>query len=519
MKSKFIGISLLLFLVVQSLGAAYPDLSQQVMPSLAQPDFEREKLDQFLLLWAPEQGPSLKDLADSLEKRVEETNLDARQLATVVAIQQAQLDYSLENRKPKIGITAAPYSYADTTVPSGLGSTSRTQKHTFSLGSSLTQSLPTGGQVNLSVKQSSTYESYTSSAWTQSPSLSVSLSQPLWVGEGILDTNFQAKQLQKQELSLENNQSSLKALTKAMVLQNLQLLSVRQSLLENRYLIAERANLAYELVGKAEGDLRQGLISNQAYESRLLSYYQSALAYENLSDEIEKVQQTLSPTWADGLPPYISLSIFNVESLVSELKKGDVLLSRYLLQDAAYKEAVSQLRSATLDSGFYSLSDAPLLQLSFQLSPFYTATTNASFIDSFSQMFSNSKPLLSFSIGFSATDLFRRATKVQQQSAEQALLAAKAKVQQAYEMANDAIRTLQVDVSALMMKMALQLREYDTKQVLLETEQIRFSAGISDATSLKTKELDLMQSAFTVLSTLRELENLYLKMYVQALIT
>ena len=515
MKTKFL-ILLIISLVCLPLLAAYPDLSVQGPPLLSLPGLEEQKLESFLSVWSPYQGPSLQSLAPTLQTLVQETSLDAKQLATVVAIQQAQLDFALENRKPKIGVSATPYSYADTSIAGG---SPRTQKHTISVGTSLTQNLSTGGSVNLSVKQSSTYEGFTTSAWTHTPSVSLSVSQPLWVGETMLDTSYQAKQLEKQQLALQTTQGSYKALSSAMVLQNLKLLALRQNLMENRYLIAERANLAYEQVQRAEEDLKQGLISAQAYESRLLSYYQSATAYQNLNHEIAELEKTLTLTWADALPKDLTLTQFNLESMIEQATKTDVMLTRYLLEDADYQKGVKELRSATLDSGFYALSDAPQIQLSFQLSPFYSPAANTSFFESFSSMFSDSKPLLSFSIGFSATDLFRRSSDLQQNSAEQALLSAKAKVEQACKNAEAEVRAMQQDMLTYRMNLILQLKEYEHKQVALETEQIRYSAGISDTSAVRQKELDVMQAAFTALGTLRELEYLFLRLSLSGMIS
>ena len=515
MKTKFL-ILLITSLVCLPLLAAYPDLSVQGPPLLSLPGLEEQNLEDFLSVWSPYQGPSLQSLAPTLQTLVQETSLDAKQLATVVAIQQAQLDFALETRKPKIGISATPYSYTDTSIAGG---SPRTQKHTFSVGSSLTQNLSTGGSVNLSVKQSSTYEGFTASAWTHTPSVSLSVSQPLWVGETMLDTGYQAKQLEKQQLALQTTQGSYKALSSAMVLQNLKLLALRQNLMENRYLIAERANLAYEQVQRAEEDLKQGQISAQAYESRLLSYFQSVSAYQNLNHEIAELEKTLTLTWADALPEELMLSQFDLESMIDQATKTDVMLTRYLLEDADYQKAVKELRSATLDSGFYALSDAPQIQLSFQLSPFYSPAANTSFFESFSSMFSDSKPLLSFSIGFSATDLFRRSSDLQQNSAEQALLSAKAKVEQAYKNAEAEVRAIQQDMLTYRMNLILQLKEYEHKQVALETEQIRFSAGISDSSAVRQKELDVMQAAFTALGTLRELEYLFLRLSLSGMIS
>ncbi|NCC57705.1 MAG: Asp-tRNA(Asn)/Glu-tRNA(Gln) amidotransferase subunit GatA, partial [Synergistales bacterium] len=193
----------------------------------------------------------------------------------------------------------------------------------------------------------------------------------------------------------------------------------------------------------------------------------------SVSPEVrEALEKTLSLTWADALPKDLTLTQFNLESMIDQATKTDVMLTRYLLEDADYQKAVKELRSATLDSGFYALSDAPQIQLSFQLSPFYSPANNTSFFESFSSMFSDSKPLLSLSIGFSATDIFRRSSDLQQKSAEQAMLSAKAKVEQAYQHAEAEVRAIQQDIASYRMNLILQLKEYENKQVVLETEQI-----------------------------------------------
>ena len=96
---------------------------------------------------------------------------------------------------------------------------------------------------------------------------------------------------------------------------------------------------------------------------------------------------------------------------------------------------------------------------------------------------------------------------------------AKAKVEQTYENAAAQVRAMQQDIDTYRMNLILQLREYENKQVVLETEQIRFGAGVSDASMLRQKELDVMQAAFTALGTLRELEYLYVRMQLSGLLS
>ncbi|NLK05163.1 MAG: TolC family protein, partial [Spirochaetales bacterium] len=225
-------------------------------------------------------------------------------------------------------------------------------------------------------------------------------------------------------------------------------------------------------------------------------------------------------TFTGNAPGEVSVSPgFDPFSLAKYTEDTQTLLERYLAKSASYQSALLELRSATLDSGYYSLSDAPQLQLSFSLSPYYTGSNSNGFFNSFSELFSDGDPALSFSIGFSATDLFRRSSALQQKSAELALLGSKAKVEQAYEQASDDLDLLVQEIRSYLIDLLIQLEEYQLKRAIYEAEQIRFEANLIDSSALKQKELDWYQAAFTVLSTLRELELRSMQMQLLGLLT
>ena len=447
---------------------------------------------------------------------VEANSLDLDQLQYVVGLQQAQLDFAKQSARPKLGLSATPYSYTD---PRPMGNPTASKTHSFSVGGTLTQSLPTAGTLSVGVKQSSTY-AISTSAWTQTPSVTVSLQQPLFVGSSPLATSYQNDQLEKQVMKLSSATMQADSLKRTLVVQNARLLHVRQSLLENRFLMGERAKLAEEAVRKAGLDLEQGLVSRQVYESRLLNYYQLASSYDELDQELSNLNNTLQKTFAGDVPGEVSIaSDFDPFLLAKRIEDTELLLQRYLSKSAVYQNALLELRSATLDSGYYSLSDAPQLQLSLSLSPYYTASNSNGFFNSFSELFSDADPALSFSIGFSATDLFRRSSVLQQKSAELALLGSKAKVEQAYEQASDDLDILVQEIRSYLIDLLIQLEDYQLNRDIHEAEQIRFEANLADATSLRQKELDWYQSAFAVLATLRELELRELQMQMLGLLT
>jgi len=505
---------LLLLALVLPLGASYPDFSAQssfVLPEVA---FASPSLEPFLALWAKEELTSLSSLQPQLEREVEANSLDLDQLQYVVGLQQAQLDFAKQSARPKLGLSATPYAYTDSRP---VGSPTKTQS--FSVGGTLTQSLPTAGTLSVGVKQSSSYN-IDKSAWTQTPSVTVSLQQPLFVGSSPLATSYQKDQLEKQVLKLSSATMQADSLKRTLVVQNARLLHLRQSLLENRYLIGERALLAEEAVRKAGLDLEQGLVSRQVYESRLLAFYQLASSYDELDQELSNLNSTLQKTFTGDIPAEVSIAFdFDPFLLAKRIEDTELLLQRYLSKSAAYQNALLELRSATLDSGYYSLSDAPQLQLSFSLSPYYTGSNSNGFFNSFSELFSDGDPALSFSIGFSATDLFRRSSALQQKSAELALLGSKAKVEQAYEQASDDLDLLVQEIRSYLIDLLIQLEDYQLKRDIHEADQIRFEANLIDSAALRQKELDWYQSAFAVLTTLRELELRELQMQLLGLLT
>lgn len=512
MKSILLS-ALILTSLVFPLGAAYPDFSTQSSFTLPEVAFASPSLDPFLTMWANPALSSLASLQDMLEREVEATSLDLDQLQYVVGLQKAQLDYARQSARPKLGLSATPYAYTDSR-PVG----SPTKTHSFSVGGTLTQSLPTAGTLSVGVKQSSSYN-IDKTAWTQTPSVTVSLQQPLFVGSSLLETSYQKDQLEKQSIKFSSATMQADSLKRTLVVQNARLLHVRQSLLENRFLIGERAKLAEQAVRKASMDLEQGLISRQAYENRLISYYQLASSYDEVERELINLNATLQKTFTGNAPGEVSVSPgFDPFSLAKYTEDTQTLLERYLAKSASYQSALLELRSATLDSGYYSLSDAPQLQLSLSYSPYYVGTEKQYF-SSFSELFTDGEMALSFSIGFSATDLFRRSSALQQKSAELALLGSKAKVEQALEQASDELELLVKEVRSFLIDLLIQLEEYQLKRAIYEAEQIRFEANLIDSSALKQKELDWYQAAFTVLSTLRELELRSMQMQLLGLLT
>lgn len=510
---------ILLLSALSSLAASsYPDLTPVDFAGESALPLEAESIDVFLDTWRDETHPTTFSLLEQLEIKLKEHDWQLQQLSDVVGIQEAQLEFSLSQGKPTWGVSATPYTYNDMTVQTGAVPT-RTKSHSFQVGGTLTDTLSTGATLQLSANQKSSY-SMTSmkDAWTQTPSVSLSLRQPLWIGDGLVDLSYQDKQVEKQRIALSDAIYSKDGLQRALILQNIRLLLLRQSLLENRYILSERVSLADTARKRAKNDLDEGLISRQAYESSQLAYQQSLSAYQAVNRELDTLSVTLKRVWQDDLPPQVSVSDFNPVSLIDNGYDLEALLSRYLSQDTAYQQALLEVQKATIDSGMFSVQDAPSLQLSFQMSPFYSPSDGNSFFSSFSELFSDADPQMTFSVAFSATDLFRKSSSLQQALAQKALDSAKAGLELAYAEAEDTVQAMKQEVAGYLSDLGVQLADYRLKEALLSSEQIRFEASISDKQSLLQRELDWYQAAFTVLDTLRELEFRYLQMRLQGLL-
>lgn len=516
---RYLPIMILLLSALSSLAASsYPDLTPVDFAGESALPLEAESIDVFLDTWRDETHPTTFSLLEQLEIKLKEHDWQLQQLSDVVGIQEAQLEFSLSQGKPTWGVSATPYTYNDMTVQTGAVPT-RTKSHSFQVGGTLTDTLSTGATLQLSANQKSSY-SMTSmkDAWTQTPSVSLSLRQPLWIGDGLVDLSYQDKQVEKQRIALSDAIYSKDGLQRALILQNIRLLLLRQSLLENRYILSERVSLADTARKRAKNDLDEGLISRQAYESSQLAYQQSLSAYQAVNRELDTLSVTLKRVWQDDLPPQVSVSDFNPVSLIDNGYDLEALLSRYLSQDTAYQQALLEVQKATIDSGMFSVQDAPSLQLSFQMSPFYSPSDGNSFFSSFSELFSDADPQMTFSVAFSATDLFRKSSSLQQALAQKALDSAKAGLELAYAEAEDTVQAMKQEVAGYLSDLGVQLADYRLKEALLSSEQIRFEASISDKQSLLQRELDWYQAAFTVLDTLRELEFRYLQMRLQGLL-
>ena len=177
-----------------------------------------------------------------------------------------------------------------------------------------------------------------------------------------------------------------------------------------------------------------------------------------------------------------------------------------LEKDYAYKQALDNLRSAELDAMLMSPSDAPMLNLSFQIYPLYTPSLGANFFTSFDDLFTSSNAIYSFSIGFSASDFSRSTTKLSSALASEAVLQAKIEVESARDDLEKKVDEIQRNIKGLLLNLSIAQNDFEQRTNAIEVERIRFEIGLANESSIKAKEISWYDSAFIILQTLRELE-------------
>ncbi|MDY0289696.1 MAG: hypothetical protein RBR15_12795 [Sphaerochaeta sp.] len=489
-------IIVLLALVTPLSASSYPTLTARYelggseVVTLAQEDVQA-----FMLQWQDSSLPTFAQADQMLRSALKKGNLNLEQLQSVYRIQQEQLAFQKREQGFKIGLSSSPlYSLSRFPAPSGPGLTFDT-KHSFGVGASLSTKLPTGASAALSVKHSSAYSLNSAPGkdweWTHSPSVGLTVAQPLWVGDGILDTKYGSKQREKQGIALQNSSLSVDQLRSGLVSQGNGLLSALQALMESRFLLGERLVLEQALLRDAQKDLAEGRISRNAFEARTLTLNQLRFSLSEIERQIEGVQASLSLLWGNEAYPMqvvLDSTLFNtIPSIVFDREN---LMALLLEKDPSYALAKGKLRTAELDAKLKNPADAPMLNISLQYAPILEPSY---------------EPTFSVSIGFSATDLFRSTSKLSSTLADEGLVQAQKDVEKARQAIMTKVEETQRSVEGLLLNLSVGLNDFHLKENAVEVERIRSSVGLANESSIRAKELAWYGSAFTVLQTLREL--------------
>ena len=476
--------------------SSYPKLTTQY--ELGDSDvvtLGQEELQAFIQEWQDKDLPTFTEADQMLRKTLEEGNLNLEQLQSLYRMQAEQLSYQKREQGFKFGISSTPL-YSLSRLPSGApGSGIFETKNTFGIGASVSTKLPTGASATISVKQSSSYalSSVPGSTWdwTHSPSVGLTVAQPLWVGDGLLDTKYGDKQLEKQNIAVQNSMLSVNQLKSGLVSQGNSQLAALQALMEARFLLGEQLTLEQASLKDAEKDLSKGRISRNAYEGRTLILNQLRFSLSEIERQIEGIQSSLTLLWGSvRYPMQVALDSTLFTTIPAIVFDKPKLMALLLENDASYALAVGKLRTAELDAKLKNPADAPMVNISLQYAPILEPSY---------------EPTFSVSIGFSATDIFRSTSKLSSTLTSEGVLQAKIELQKARQNIETKIADTQRSVEGLLLNLSVSLNDFQLKENAVEVERIRSSVGLANESSIRAKELSWYDAAFTVLQTLREL--------------
>ncbi|AEV28636.1 hypothetical protein SpiGrapes_0808 [Sphaerochaeta pleomorpha str. Grapes] len=509
---------------------SYPDLVQPNPGS--KPSYESLDISQvqaFLTQWQGEetdQAISLGAFSKALAANLSVRNATLQQLRSVYQIQSRQLANLKDQAKPVFALFSDAsnplYSYSLVTVNTTGGITTTTESHKLGIGASMTQQLPSAGSVSLTVKEGSTLslnDLETDWRWTHKPSVGFTFQQPLGLGEGLIDTSYASKILERKTLEQTGAMDAIASTQSALVLQGSSLFVLRQNLMESRYLLQRQQKLVEEELSDTDSDYIAGRVSKNDLERKTYAREQLLLQISSLSDQIDSVEDSLGTLYGplfSSVPYRVSVSLENVERLFSyrgtALLDDSALFEKVLKNDATYKEALRKKRIAQIDSMFNNLADSPMFSLGMQLSPYYDTSQGNGFFGSIGELFSNGKPVVSVSVNFSASDLAMRTTSMTKEIAGESLSQAIIQVTEAMQGVTSNLEDFQRRLNQQILSLRLALSDYQIKANDVEVERIRTTMGLGSASSIEIRENLTYASAFTVLQSLRELELLSLEL-------
>lgn len=504
-------LSILLAVVFPLAATSYPSLDiQYEVENGDEIVLDQDSLQTFIEQWQDDSLPTLAEAEKELRMALKAGNPDLEQLQSLYRMQQQQLQYQEREQGFKVGFSSQPlYSLSRSANQTTTGGYDLS--NTFGVGASISKKLGTGAIANLSASQNSSLTKNSTSGssweWTHSPSASLTLSQPLWIGDGLVDVDYSKKELEKLQISYENAKLSYDQLIEALVSQGNSQLSLLQSLKETRFLLGEQLIIEQASIKDAKKDLEDGRISRNAYESRVLGLNQIRYSLTEVEMQIETLQSSLKTLWgSNDYPQQVIVDGKLLEMLSTVAFDKQQLVKILLEKDYTYTQAMGNLRLAELDAALKSPIDAPMLNLSFQVAPSYSPSTGAGFFTSFDDLITSSTPTFSFSIGFSASDLYRSTTKLSSSLADESVLQAKIEVEKARDDLEMKVDEIQRNIEGLYLNLSIGQYDFEQRSNDIEVERIRFEIGLADESSIKAKEIAWYDSAFMILQNLRELD-------------
>lgn len=511
----------ILFLMFFPIGAAetafsYPDVAETItFIHTTEREFAFDELADFLQQW----HLGTRGFEQTLMEKIATQNQLLGTLKSISRVQTAQLEHIRRQTRSIFSITNDPasplYAFRLMTTPVPASPPVDSLSHQFGLNFGLAQKLPTSGMVNLALKHgiSMTSEDSGPWKWKQSPSIGLTLQQPLGLGEGVLDGQYGKKVEEKQMLERASALEAVQQTKYQVYLQAITLQSRRQALVENRWLSGQQALLADKALLDAQLNLEAGRISRNQLERQQAAFEQQLLQIAELDREIEKINASLETTLGE-LSTDLPLIDLQAIGQLTTYTNDEVLLKRALQADSDYKEAERDLQVALLDKSLGNPADAPTFSVSVQFSPYYTPTAGNGLWGSFDELFTTSDPTLSVSVGFMANDLSRSTSKLTKQLGDEQIVQASLRKDQAVQAVTQKGSDYVLLINKEFATLAALLDDYKYALNELEVVRIRSAAGLADQTSFRQKEIGIYNAAFAVLQKLRNMTLLAVELEV-----
>ena len=529
MKLRNSGIMLLILMVIpivslysSTISFGYPDIHETFEFSQLESEMiSVGEIEQFLNEWQPEQRGSTHEHVRNLI--AESTTIN--RLESIYRMQVSQTDKVKRDGLPVFSLISDPanpvygfsrmYQINSTTPPPA---ETLILAHQFGLGASLSQQLPTAGSLDITVRHaiSSTSIDGGNFMWNQSPSLSVSLQQPLGIGNRIIDAGYGKKLLEKQLIQQEEAFEGVHSTGKQLELQVLELFHAYEALLESRWLLAQQRLLGERAFAEASLRFTEGLLSKNELIEQQVVQEQLALQIQQFDNEIVTLKESLNTLTGGQADQIAAISHTDILTAIqtlrtylqSKLPNDPETVELALRADSAYMTAQRNLQLALLDAQLGNPGDAPRLSVAMQLSPHYMPTPSNTFFDSFDELFTTSKPEISVSVQFIAPDLSRSLSRSTAELAEEAVVQATLVRDENREAVLDKFSAYQRTINEVFPTLALRLKEYQLAKNDVEIAYIKAQAGAMDELSARRIELNLYESVFALWQQLRAMYTL-----------
>ncbi len=513
--NKHIIITALLLLGLAQVSAVtYPNVNEtQQLDIKNQTMLNKDVLESFLDSFAI---PTTTDF-DSIAQKVALGASPLQSLRSVVNIQTIQLDKIKREKLPKFSFLNTPqtplYGYRNNTSLAGVSLATTVESHTFGLSGGVKQQLPTAGAIDLSLSNSSTYSKVGAATWgwKQSPSATLSYSQPLFINKKIIDFSYAKTVLDRQVEKQEMAMSTLESTRDSLSLSALSLLHTYQGLKETRWALMQDAIVSEVAVEDAKYNLTLGLVSENQLTQQINGYKQLLLQIDELDNQIASMMSSLTSFGLEsnnGEFPLIKISYSDIVYVSSfsgkKLVSSEDMLIKALSNDSDYRSALSGVRDAQAGIDLGNPSDAPIINVSMNYAPFISATGGADFGQSFSDIFSSTtKQNVSVSVSVIASDLGRSLSKSTKALAKEQLVQAQIALDDARDGVVETLRSMQSSINTALEKVKITTSSYEMASEMVEIEKIKASVGQSSDEAIKRAEIGMYRSAFSLLSSIR----------------